>query len=125
MQVIKNDATLQAAITELIRERDAQLLDLKQDWEIAKTELNPLTLLKNGAINAVTSPDLIKGLLSLAAGFVTRKLIVGGNGGAVRKIVGTVAQTGATSLAYKGGDMLKKKAAPFLSTFLKKLKIGE
>jgi hypothetical protein len=128
MQTIKNDASLQQAITALEQQRAAEAYALREQWDLTRENLNPLTLLKDGVKDTLTSPKLgsglLKGLLSLGAGFITKRLIVGASGGAVRKVVGTIAQTGATSLAYKGSDLIKEKGAPLLSGWLKKLKIG-
>lgn len=128
MQAIRNDASLQQAILDLESKRSQEAAGLREQWDYTRKNLNPLTLLKDGVKDTLTSPNLgaglLKGLLSLGAGFVTKKLVVGSSGGVVRKVFGTIAQTGATSLAFKGSDLVKEKAAPFLSRFLKKLKVG-
>jgi len=127
MHPITNDASLQKAIAQLQRQKDEQLVALSDQWQETKSNLNPMTILKDGVKDLFSSSDvksgMFKGLLSLGAGFLTRKLVVGSSGGAARKIMGTLAQTGATSLAFKGSDALKDKAAPFLSKWLKKMKI--
>lgn len=129
MQAINNDASLQQAIYELERQKQNQGVALREQWDYTRRNLSPLTLLKDGVKDLFTSPDVrsgaLKGLLSLGAGFLTRKLVLGASPGTVRKVVGTLAQTGATSLAYKGTDVLKDKGAPLLSKWLKKLKIGK
>jgi hypothetical protein len=85
-------------------------------------------LLKDGFKDTISSPDfkgnLIKGALSLATGFFTKKLIVGPSAGIAKQVLGTIAQTGATTLAYKGAEAIKTKGAPFLSGILRKMKIG-
>src|SRR5258707_695472 len=113
MQTIKNDASLQQAINALEQQRKMEGHALREHWDVTRENLNPLSLFKEGVKDTLTSPKvgagLLKGLVSLGAGFITKKLIVGASGGAVRKIVGTIAQTGATSLAFKGSDLVKEK----------------
>ncbi len=129
MLSIKNDTDLQAAILELENRKHTELAALHEQWDHTKQNLNPLSIIKDGALDLFRSPDVksgaLKGMLSLATGFLTRKLIVGNAGGVTGKIVGALAQTGATSLAYKGTNAIQEKGASFLSGLLKKMKIGK
>ncbi|NMH28919.1 hypothetical protein [Flavobacterium silvaticum] len=129
MKGLKNNEELQLAIMELTVKRNRERDALIQQWNEVKVEFTPANLLKDGVKDAFSNSDiksgLLKSLLSLGAGFLTRNLIMGSTPGLVGKVVGTLAQTGATSLAYKSTDKLKEKGAPILSKFLKKLKIGE
>lgn len=128
MQRIKNDYDLQQAILELERQKNSESLALRTQWDHTRKNLNPLTILKDGVKDLFTSPDVrsgaLKGIIGLATGFVTRKLIVGKSGSTARKLVGTLAQTGATSLAFKGTGAIQEKGASLLSGLLKKMKIG-
>lgn len=127
MREYATNLELELAIMELTTKRNRQLEDLKQHWETTRNELTPGNLIKDGVKDVFSSNDfksgIFKSVLSLGVGFLTRNLFMGASPGIVRKVVGTVAQTGATSLVYKSGDAIKKKGAPILSGFLKKLKI--
>ncbi|RZJ71042.1 hypothetical protein [Flavobacterium sp.] len=129
MRQIRNDKELQEAILELKHQRRSEGLALQTQWDHTRKNLNPIAWAKEGVMDLFRSPDVksgaLKGLLSLATGFVTRKLVVGNSGGIVRKVVGTLAQTGATSLAYKGTGAIQEKGASWLSKTLKKMKIGK
>lgn len=129
MKGIKNNEELQFAIMELTVQKNRQKEALVEHWNGVKNEFTPANLIKDGVKDAFSNsdfkPGILKGAVSLAAGFLTRNLVTGAAPGMVGKIVGTLAQTGATSLAFKGSDKLKEKGAPVLSRFLKKLKIGE
>lgn len=129
MQRIRNDHDLQEAILALEQQKNADAQALRAQWDHTKHNLNPLTILKEGVKDLFSSPDVksgaLKGLLSLATGFVTRKLVVGKSGSLARKVVGTLAQTGATSLAFKGTGAIQEKGASLLSNLLKKMKIGK
>lgn len=127
MQVIKDDASLAEAIRLLENRRISQEDSLKEHWELTLTNLNPITLLKDGIKDTFSSPDfkstLLKGAIGLATGFFTKKLIVGSSHSAIKAIIGTIAQTGATSLAFQNTEDIKSKGVSFLSNMLKKIKI--
>lgn len=127
MQVIKDDASLAEAIRLLENRRVSQEDSLKEHWELTLTNLNPITILKKSINDTFSSPDiksiLLKGAIGLATGFFTKKLIIGSSHSALKAVIGTIAQTGATSLAFKNTDDIKSKGASFLSNMLKKIKI--
>ncbi len=129
MQVIKDDASLAEAIR-LLESRDVmQTEDLRLQWDKAKEELNPGTLVKDAIRDTMAAPDfkenVIKGAVSFATGLLTKKAILGSAHGGLASLVGTLVQTGVTGLAYKNADPIKSKGASLLSGLLKKLKIGE
>ncbi|MBD3581103.1 hypothetical protein [Flavobacterium selenitireducens] len=128
MQPIRNDHDLQQAILELEKQKSDDGQALRDQWTLTKQNLNPMTLIKDGVKDLFAAPDVrtgvVKGLLGLASGFVTRKLVVGEKPSTVRKVVGTLAQTGVTSLAFKRSDAIQEKGASLLSGLLKKMKIG-
>lgn len=127
MKPIRSNEELELAIMELQTKKNRQLEELKDHWEVTRHEIAPANLLKDGVKDAFKSPDfksgLFKGILSLGAGFITRNVLLGPSTGIVGKLIGTVAQTGAASLAYNKSDVIRKKGLPILSNFLKKLKI--
>jgi len=129
MQPIKNDHDLQLAILELEKQKTDHGQALRDQWDVTKENLNPMTMLKDGVKELFSAPDVrtgvFKGLLGLASGFVTRKLVVGKSDSMARKVVGTLAQTGVTSLAFKRSDGLQEKGVSLLSNLLKKMKIGK
>jgi|GEM_PF-2744056 len=128
MPQIKNDFDLQQAILELERQKTDDGQALRDQWDHTKKNLNPMTLVKDGVKELFSAPDVktgvVKGLLGLASGFVTRKLVVGKSDSMARKVMGTLAQTGVTSLAFKRSDAIQEKGASLLSGLLKKMKIG-
>ncbi len=128
MQAIKDDASLAEAIRALESRDVMQTEDLRLQWEKAKENLKPSALIKDGAQSLFASPDfketVIKGVVSIATGLVTKKAIVGSTHGGIKSLLGTLIQTGITGLAYSNADPIKSKGASLLSTLLKKLRIG-
>lgn len=129
MQVIKDDASLATAIR-LLESRDVmQTEDLQLQWEKAKIHLSPGAIVKDVIKDTLAAPDfkasILKGAVSLATGFATKKVFVGASHGLVKSVLGSIIQTGVTGLAFKNADPIKSKTASFLSGLLKKMRIGE
>lgn len=129
MQVITNDAALANAIRLLESRRVMQADELRLQWKKTKENLNPAALIKDGIRETVNAPDfkenVVKGVLSLATGLITKKVLVGSSHSALKSLLGTLIQTGVTGMAFKNADPIKSKGASLLSGFLKKLRIGD
>jgi hypothetical protein len=73
--------------------------------------INPFTFIKDTIKDAVTSPNNIEntlvGGISLAAGVLTRRIIVGRSSGIVRKLIGSGVQFGITSAIAQNGHLFK------------------
>lgn len=127
MQVIKNKTGLVNAIRQLESRRVSQADGLREYWTYTREELNPVNIFKDEVHDTLSSPDftgtLTKAVFSLMSGFITRKLIVGSSESSFKKILGTLAQTGATGIMYKNSEQITTSGASALSSFLKKLKI--
>lgn len=127
MQVIKNKQSLDNAIRQLESRRVMQADGIREHWEQTREELNPINIFKDEMRDTLSSGDftgeVFKGVFSLVSGFITKKLIVGHSESSFKKIIGTIAQTGATGMIYKNTDEMTTKGASMLSSFLKKLKI--
>ncbi len=126
-QVIKDLKTIDGAIRQLESRRVMQQDALRVQWSVTQSELNPMNILKDEIRETVSNPkfgsQLLKGVISVASGFVTKKLIVGDSKSSFKKMIGTIAQTGATGALYKNSEEIKVKGASALSSFLKKLKL--
>jgi len=77
----------------------------------AYRSVNPFTFIKETIKDAVISPNNIEntlvGGLSLAAGVLTRKIIVGDSNNLVRKLIGSGVQYGITSAIAQNGHMIR------------------
>lgn len=127
MQTIKDINSIDGAIRHLESRQVMQRDALRIQWNTTQTELNPVNIIKDEIRETIANPrfgsQIFNGLFSIVSGYVTKKLIVGESNSAIKKVIGTLAQTGATGAIYKNSDEIKAKGASALSSFLKKLKI--
>jgi hypothetical protein len=127
MQVIKNKSGLENAIRQLESRRVSQADSLREHWEVTREELNPVNIFKDEMHDTLASPGfgstVAKGIFSLVTGIITKKLVVGSSESSFKKVLGTLAQTGATGMIYKNSEQMTTSGASALSSFLKKLKI--
>lgn len=127
MQTIKDINSIDGAIRHLESRQVMQRDALRIQWKTTQNELNPVNIIKDEIRETIANPrfgsQIFNGLFSIVSGYVTKKLIVGESNSAIKKVIGTLAQTGATGAIYKNSDEIKAKGASALSSFLKKLKI--
>lgn len=96
------------------------LLELEQTYkrELVKIEfletyekLKPVNLIKNKLKSVLADPDLKSNLLttamSIAAGYLTKKAVVGQTHNPLKKLFGTLLQIGVTRLVAKNSDAIK------------------
>lgn len=105
MIIVKDNKSLNEAISFLENQQKSDLYLLKEHFEFTKEQLNPLTIIKDGFSDVIHSPDLkgklIKGALGIASGFLAKKFVIGSGVGIVSKLAGTALQTGVTGLIMK------------------------
>jgi hypothetical protein len=97
---------------------------LKDEFKTTFENLKPVNLIKN-ALNDLTSAPDFKGnlwnaVLSLGAGFISRKVIVGATHNPLKQLLGAVLQMGVTSAVSKNGNGIKATITNLLSKFLHK-----
>lgn len=96
------------------------LLELEQTYkrELVKIEfletyekLKPVNLIKNKIKSVLADPDLKSNLLtsamSIAAGYLTKKAVVGQTHNPLKKLFGTLLQIGVTRLVAKNSENIK------------------
>ena len=66
--------------------------------------------------------DLLKALIGMGTGLLSRKLIIGKANGFVGKTVGKVIQWGMTGMVSKNADKIKEKASEIIDRFFRKHK---
>lgn len=109
------------------------LLELKQSEdafllkkEILKTyeNLKPVNLIKNAFNKFVEAPDfktnLLNATLSLASGYLAKKITIGSTHNPIKQLLGTVLQMGVTSLVSKNSSDIKSTIANLFTKFLHK-----
>ncbi len=123
METITNSTELKKAIQLLEIKQTEEGLILKEQCKITYDSLRPLNLIKNTLKDLVT-PDLTGNLLnstlSLAAGYISKKAVIGSTYNPLKQLLGTALQMGVTSLVSKNTDGIKSVVTNIISSFLKK-----
>jgi hypothetical protein len=97
---------------------------LKDELVFAFNNLNPFNFIKNAIGEISISPELknsiIDSVVGIAAGFISKKMLVRSSGNKVLKLAGILLQYGLTSIVTKNFDTIKNTFLFFLSNFLKR-----
>ncbi|MES2592836.1 MAG: hypothetical protein V4608_13215 [Bacteroidota bacterium] len=97
---------------------------LKEQFKKTYESLKPVNLIKNTVNELIVAPDLkgdlLNAAMSLAAGFVSKKLMVGDSDSPLRKLIGTLLQMGVTSIVSKNADKIKSVGENLIDTVLGK-----
>ena len=123
METITNLSELRKAISQLEIKQKEEGQILKEQCKITYESLKPVNLIKNTLKNLVTpdlKEDLLSSTLSLAAGYISKKSIIGSSNNPLKQLLGTVLQMGVTSLVSKNTDSIKSMVTNIISSFLKK-----
>ena len=111
MESINTTDDIRDAI-QLLEDEQAIKLDLLKDqFYITYESLKPVNLIKSTIKEISTSPYLVENILgtatSLATGFISRKIVVGGSGNLLRKLFGAVLQFGVTNLVANDPEKIR------------------
>jgi len=135
MITVRDNKSLNEAITFLENKQKSELYLLKEHFEFTKQELNPVNIVKEKFNDVVSAPGfkgkIIKGAIGLASGFLTKRFVIGSGSGIISKIAGTALQTGVSGLLMNAPDTLenikvdtlKEDGISMLQKGLSKLKI--
>lgn len=119
MQKISNASELKAYIRDLEIKTQRQEQALKDNAKSTIKGIKPLNLLRIGISKASTTPDIkssaISTFIGLAAGFISRKFVVGKSKNIFKRTLGAAIQAGITRYLFKRLPVMQKKSAFFLS----------
>src|SRR5688572_2753551 len=109
MKKIKNADELKEVIAELEKKKDIDEAAMKYQFQETYETYKPANILKNTLSEVSASPKFRHNLLNvglgLAAGYLSRRLMVGRQAGLLKRVIGTAVQFGVTTLiAKKGSD---------------------
>lgn len=124
MQKITSITELKLAIALLEVKQVSDGNMLKEEFRSTAENLRPVNLIKNTLKELTTEPDLKGDLLnasiSLAAGFLSKKVAVGNTNNPFKQILGTLLQMAVTSIVSKNADGIKSTASTILSSLFSK-----
>lgn len=84
---------------------------LKEQFKITFDNLRPVNLIKNTISELTAGPDfkgnILNTTLSVAAGYLSKKIVVGSTHNPLKNIFGTLLQMGVTHLVSKNANKIK------------------
>lgn len=112
MKHLYTSVDLRMEIMELEAERSRQEQDLREITTAAIHSLNPVNLIKNTFNSTVKSPGfskaLLKGAVGLAAGFLSKKMLVRGSSSVMKKALGTAVELGVVKAVASNAEKIKR-----------------
>ena len=111
MDKITNTTELNQAILLLEAKQTLEGCILKEQFKITYESLKPINLIKSTISELAASPDfkndLLNTTLSLAAGYLSKKVAIGSTNNPFKQILGTILQMGVTNVVSKNADGIK------------------
>lgn len=124
MEKIVTVTALREKITALEVSRTTQENALKQEFQNAFEQLKPANLLSKGVKNIASSPGfkqtVVSTALSVAAGYLSKKVLVGDTDNPFKKILGQLLQAGVTTGLIKNSDDIVNAISEIVDAFKKK-----
>ena len=124
MNKITSVTELRAAILLLEIQQADQGKLLKEQFKVTYESMKPANLIKNTIRDLTSDPslkgDLFNTTLGLAAGYLSKKVVVGSTHNPLKQIFGTLLQMGISSLVSKNGDSLRTGVMSLINNILRK-----
>ncbi len=102
---------LQTSILILEQEQKEKTLILKAHLHNTYNSLKPVNILKDAVAEFVSADNLkdnvLNGIIGLASGYISRKIIIGKSDSLVRKIAGTIVQLGVSKVVSLNSTAIK------------------
>jgi hypothetical protein len=111
MEKISSSAQLKEAILVLEIEQTIQAQQLKEQFQHTYESLKPINILKNTLMEVTTSPllldNILGGIMGLASGYFSKKIVVGSSHNIFRKFMGVLMQFGVSNVVAQNPETLK------------------
>lgn len=122
MEKIKTIAELNDAIRILELKLKFEEKLLKDQLKLTVENLKPVNLIKTTIHDLTTSPsfkdNLLDTTISMLAGFLSKKIVVGNTHNPIKQILGTVLQMGITSIVSKNTNEIKSATMNLIKNFI-------
>ena len=126
MNKITTIAELKESIQELEIKQASDKALMVEEFKMTYENLKPINLIKNKITDIVTDPDLKKTMLdttlSLAAGYLSKKMIVGSTHNPLKQLLGNLLQVGVTSYVSKNSEDIKSVVMSLVGNLMDKNK---
>lgn len=124
MKKITTTTELRESILLLEVKQEIEGVLLKEQFKVTYESLKPINLIKKTISELTSSPDfkgdLLNATLSLSAGYLSKKLVVGTSHNPIKQLLGSLIQMGVASIVSKNTDGIKSVAMNIISHFLNK-----
>lgn len=104
-------------MSELVQKEEEQLLKLQ--FKITCEGLKPVNMIKNAIDDFATKPGIKENLLSkslsLAAGYIFKKIVIGNTSNPVKQLFGTFLQVAVSALVSTNKETIKQAAFGLLN----------
>jgi len=111
MNNITSVTELKNAIKLLEAEQSIKGQLLKEQFYLTYESFKPVKLLGNTLKEMVSSPYMVENIIdttiSIATGYLSKRIIVGASSNIIRRLLGSVLQYGVTNLLHKNADTIK------------------
>jgi hypothetical protein len=117
--------SLKHRIQVLENQRNIDLLLLKEELNHTIESLRPANLNKNalpGLSSTVVTDNLISSAAGLAAGYVSKKIIIGKTKNTVKQFLGLVFQFAIAGVVVKNANLIKAAGSFLIKNVFKKIK---
>jgi hypothetical protein len=122
MEKIKTIEELNDAIRILELKQKFEEKLLKEQLKLTVENLKPVNLIKTTIHDLTTSPgfknNLLDTTISMLAGFLSKKIVVGNTHNPIKQILGTVLQMGITSIVSKNTNEIKSATSNLIKNFI-------
>jgi|SRR6185437_1912036 len=109
-------------LLEIKKANEKQLL--KEQFKITYESLQPVNLIKHTLSELATAPNLkgniLNAVVSLAAGYFSKKIAVGATNNPLKQLLGLILQMSVTSAVSKNSEGIKLTLINLFSKFLNK-----
>ena len=115
---------LDAYIAQLKAKKEVQELELKASLKETVEALKPVNLIKTAWNQVTTSPELKDNIvdngIGLAAGFVSKKILIGNTHNPIKRLLGSLAQYGISNAVANHPDAIKNVGTTLFKMIFKK-----
>ncbi|MEI8137444.1 MAG: hypothetical protein WCH21_09000 [Bacteroidota bacterium] len=99
---------------------------LKEQFIVTYESMKPVNMIKNSIRDLISSQDLkgnlLQTTLGMAAGYLSKKVVVGSTHNPLKQLLGAFLQLGVTNIVTKNTDGIKSILVSLISGYLSKRK---
>jgi hypothetical protein len=115
---------LKERIQALENKKTEQEVELKKEFHKTYEMMKPVNLIKNSIKDLTTSPEIrgsvTDAIISLSAGYLSKKLAVGSSKNPIKLLLGTLLQSVVTTGVAQNSEAIKSTVLNFIQEFLNK-----